>query len=133
MKLISSSTTRRRTANAPLRSLGGPQMPSPVRRIAPKPNPCTAISPPSETSPATLAESCFLFTNDLPTFPLVCATSLSHEALAACVSEHPRSFGGASRIPLRSRSSLKYALWNECVAADMEDGVRDESCQVFAS
>src|SRR2546422_919453 len=61
MKLISSSTARRRTANAPWRSLGAPQMPSPVRRIAPNPRRCTEISSPSETSPAPLAESSFLF------------------------------------------------------------------------
>src|ERR1700675_4171734 len=68
MKLISSSTARRRTANAALRSLGGPQMPSPVRRMAPKPRRCTEISPPSETSPATLAESSFLFMIRPPNF-----------------------------------------------------------------
>src|SRR6267143_6217199 len=65
MKLISSSTARRRTANAPLRSVGGPQIPSPVRRIAPNPKRCTEISPPSETFPATFAESSFLFMIDL--------------------------------------------------------------------
>src|SRR5713226_1641075 len=65
MKLMSSSTARRRTANAPLRSFGGPQMPSPVRRIAPKPRRCTEISPPSETFPAAFAESSFLFMIDL--------------------------------------------------------------------
>jgi hypothetical protein len=42
-------------------SLGGPQIPSPVRRIAPKPRRCTEISPPSKISPAALAESSFLF------------------------------------------------------------------------
>src|SRR6266403_172068 len=70
MKLISSSTARRRTANARLRSFGGPQMPSPVRRIAPKPRRCTEISPPSETSPAKLAESFFLLMIDLQNSPL---------------------------------------------------------------
>src|ERR1700730_4410264 len=131
MKLISSSTALRRTANAPLRSLGGAQIPAPVRRIAPKPNPCTAISPPSETSPATLAESCFLFTNDLPTFPLVCVTSLSHEALAACVSERPRPFGVQAGFHFGEDRTKNYALWNERVAADIEDDVRDEGCLVF--
>src|SRR6266849_700389 len=61
MKLISSSTARRRTAKAALRSFGGPHMPSPVRRIAPKPRRCTEISPPNETFPAAFAESSFLF------------------------------------------------------------------------
>src|SRR6266566_2434970 len=61
MNLTSNSTARRRTANAAFRSFGGPQIPSPVRRIAPKPRRCTEISPPSETSPAKLAESSFLF------------------------------------------------------------------------
>src|SRR5260370_18604011 len=70
MKLISSSTARRRTAKAALRSFGGPQMPSPVRRIAPKPRRWTEISPPSETSPAKLAESSFLFMIDLQNSPL---------------------------------------------------------------
>src|SRR5882762_2944307 len=62
MKFTSSSTARRRTAMAPLRSFGGPQMPSPVRRIAPKPRRCTESSLPNETSPANLAETSFLFT-----------------------------------------------------------------------
>src|SRR6266853_1815793 len=61
MKLTSSSTARRRTASAPFRSFGGPQMPSPVRRIAPKPRRWTEISPPSEIFPARLAEISFLF------------------------------------------------------------------------
>jgi hypothetical protein len=52
----------RRTASAVLRSLGCPQMPSPVRRIAPKPRRCTEISPSSETFPAAIAENSFLFT-----------------------------------------------------------------------
>src|SRR6266446_714871 len=69
MKLTSSSAARRRTAKAALRSFGGPQIPSPVRRIAPKPRRCTEISPPSETSPAKLAESSFLFMIDLQKFP----------------------------------------------------------------
>src|ERR1700674_2484275 len=76
MKSISSSTARRRTANARVRSFGGPQMPSPVRRIAPKPRRCTEISPPSETSPAKLAESSFLLMVDLQILPL----TLSHES-----------------------------------------------------
>src|SRR4029077_7567363 len=70
MKLTSSSTARRRTANAVFRSFGGPQMPSPVRRIAPKPRRCTESSPPSETSPAKLAESSFLFMTTSKIVPL---------------------------------------------------------------
>src|SRR6266852_7859877 len=65
MKLTSSSTARRRTAMAPLRSFGGPQMPSPVRRMAPKPRRCTEISPPNEIFPAALAETSLSFINDL--------------------------------------------------------------------
>src|SRR6266403_797452 len=56
-----SSTARRSTASAPFRAFGGPQMPSPVRRIAPKPRRWTEISPPSEIFPARLAEISFLF------------------------------------------------------------------------
>src|SRR5205807_8882625 len=56
-----SSTARRRTASAPFRSFGEPQMPSPVRRIAPKPRRWTEVSPPSEMFPAKLAEISFLF------------------------------------------------------------------------
>src|SRR6267143_883643 len=70
MKLISSSTARRRTAKAALRSFGGPHMPSPVRRIAPKPRRCTEISPPNETFPAAFAESSFLFIMTSKIFPL---------------------------------------------------------------
>src|SRR6267143_1545301 len=77
MKLISSSTARRRTDKAALRSFGGPQIPSPVRRIAPKPRRCTEISPPSETSPAKVAESSILFIIDLqnPSLALYDATA----------------------------------------------------------
>src|SRR5580700_1264708 len=71
MNWISSSTARRRTANAAFRSRGGPQMPSPVRRIAPKPSRCTDSSPPSKTFPAKLAETSFLFMTDLQLFRLL--------------------------------------------------------------
>src|ERR1700686_2569929 len=45
----------------PLQIFGGAQMPSPVRRIAPKPRRWTEISPPSEIFPAKLAEISFFF------------------------------------------------------------------------
>src|SRR5215472_17320713 len=61
MKLTPSPTARRRTATASVRFLGGPQMPSPVRRIAPNPRRCTEISPPSETLPPKLADISFAF------------------------------------------------------------------------
>src|SRR5438445_8984067 len=51
MKLTPSSTARRRTAIAAARSLDGPQIPSPVIRMAPKPRRCTVSSPPSEIVP----------------------------------------------------------------------------------
>src|SRR5215469_2493949 len=57
MKLTSSSTARRSTATAPFRSSGGPQMPSPVRRIAPKPRRCTDNLPPNEILPARRADN----------------------------------------------------------------------------
>src|SRR5258706_12070353 len=49
MKLTPSSTAGRRTASAEAGSFGGPQIPSPVIRIAPKPIRRTVSSPPSET------------------------------------------------------------------------------------
>src|SRR5262245_25070574 len=61
MKLTPNSTARRRTASAPALSLGGPQIPSPVIRIAPKPRRWTESSPPKDTSPAELAEIFFSF------------------------------------------------------------------------
>src|SRR4030095_8267165 len=51
MKLTPSSVARRRTASAPSCSLWRPQIPSPVRRMAPKPRRLTVSSPPSETVP----------------------------------------------------------------------------------
>src|SRR3989475_11017864 len=51
MKLTPSSTARRRTAIAAAGFLGGPQIPSPVIRMAPKPRRCTVSSPPSEIVP----------------------------------------------------------------------------------
>src|SRR5919109_3482987 len=52
MKLIPSSTAQRRTAVAPSGSAGGPQIPWPVIRIAPKPRRRSSSSPPSATVPA---------------------------------------------------------------------------------
>src|SRR5580658_5516002 len=60
MKLTPSSTARLKTANAPLRSFGGPHIPLPVTRMAPKPRRWTEALPPSETVPAKLAETFFV-------------------------------------------------------------------------
>src|SRR5689334_22286448 len=51
MKFTPSSTARRKTASAPARSFGGPQIPAPVRRIAPYPRRFTVNSPPRVTVP----------------------------------------------------------------------------------
>src|SRR5439155_16186546 len=48
MKLTPSSTARRKTCFAFSRSGGQPQIPSPVRRIAPKPSRLTNRSPPNK-------------------------------------------------------------------------------------
>src|SRR6202011_1670977 len=55
MKLIPSSTARRRTEIASARSTGGPQTPLPVRRMEPNPKRVTRRSFPIENSPALLA------------------------------------------------------------------------------
>src|SRR5258706_15735575 len=55
MKLTPNSMARRRTAIAVAGSLGGPQIPSPVRRMAPKPRRLTVSSPPKEIVPAAAA------------------------------------------------------------------------------
>src|SRR6266436_555341 len=98
MKLMSSSTARRRTAMAPLRSFGGPQMPSPVRRIAPKPRRCTEISPPNEIFPAALAETSFLFINSLQN---------SYFSSSSLLTEH-----GASRSRRRSHEFRPRRILN---------------------
>src|SRR5882724_10603945 len=95
MKLIPSSTARRRTASADLRSLGGPQMPSPVRRIAPKPRRCTEISSLSKISPAAFAESSFLFIISLQNFPF--------DTVPRCLSVSPCLF--------ENRGASSQALW----------------------
>src|ERR1700720_789805 len=51
MKLTPSSVARRRTASTEGGSLGGPQIPSPVIRMAPKPRRRTVSSSPNETVP----------------------------------------------------------------------------------
>src|SRR4030081_1598467 len=56
MKLTPSSMARRRPAIAAPGSLGGPQIPSPVIRMAPKPSRLTVSSPPSETEPLAAAD-----------------------------------------------------------------------------
>ena len=63
MKLTSSSTARRNVAKAAARSLGGPQMPSPVIRIAPNPSRLTVSSPPNVMVPAALAVTCRVLLN----------------------------------------------------------------------
>src|SRR5258708_29107970 len=55
MKLTPSSTARCTTRTAVGTSDGGPQMPGPVMRIAPKPSRFTSRSPPSVIWPAALA------------------------------------------------------------------------------
>src|SRR5438046_6971783 len=56
MKLTPNSTARRKTFFAPSRSGGQPQIPSPVRRIAPNPSRLTKRSPPNKNvSPLVLA------------------------------------------------------------------------------
>src|ERR1700758_1781103 len=114
MKLISSSTARRRTANAPLRSFGGPQMPSPVRRMAPKPRRCTEISPPSETSPAALAESSFLFMIVLQILPFDLSNAGHH---------------GFSRIAGRGGHELRPNWIPNTVAKDRVDRREIILCQ----
>src|SRR5262245_66384808 len=55
MKSTSSERSRRRTARAATGSFGGPQMPSPVMRIAPKPSRVTSRSPPMANVPDAVA------------------------------------------------------------------------------
>src|SRR4029079_19656317 len=57
MKLIPRSGTLLRVRIAHGLSTGGPQMPGPVRRMAPKPRRCTSISPPILNEPDSLASS----------------------------------------------------------------------------
>src|SRR6267142_3227954 len=61
MKLTPSSVARRRTASADAGSLGGPQIPSPVIRMAPNPRRLTVSSPPNETVPLETASGLFSF------------------------------------------------------------------------
>src|ERR1035441_7689852 len=65
MKLTPSSTARRRTLSALSRSGGQPHIPSPVRRIAPKPRRFTERSPPrrKEDLPAGLVAAVTSFCN----------------------------------------------------------------------
>src|ERR1700712_4650672 len=55
MWLTPSSTARRSTASAPSRSAGGPVIPGPVRRIAPKPRRGTSRAPPIGEGPDAVA------------------------------------------------------------------------------
>src|ERR1700745_4107302 len=59
MKLTPNSMARRRTAIAAAGSFGGPQIPSPVRRMAPKPRRLTVSSPPSVIFPLLAADKIF--------------------------------------------------------------------------
>src|SRR5690348_11638162 len=57
MKLTPSSTARRKTLSAFSRSGGQPQIPSPVRRIAPNPSRLTVRSPPMLKLELSLADA----------------------------------------------------------------------------
>src|SRR5216684_5394835 len=61
MKLTPNSMARRRTAIAVAGSLGGPQIPSPVRRMAPKPRRLTVSSPPRAIVPLPAADRLVVF------------------------------------------------------------------------
>jgi hypothetical protein len=54
-KSTSSERSRRSTARAATGSSGGPQMPRPVMRIAPKPSRVTSMSPPMANAPDAVA------------------------------------------------------------------------------
>src|SRR5271166_3696031 len=112
MKFTSSSTARRRTASAPGRSFGGPQMPSPVRRIAPYPRRCTEISPPNEIFPALLAESSFLFM--IVSKILLFELSDSH---------------GLSNFPRRGSHELRSDRMGNRIAKDGVDRRKISFCQ----
>jgi len=70
MKFTPSSTARRNTRMASSWSRGSPQMPGPVRRIAPKPSRTTGMSPPMRNVPLSSAGGVILS---------VVMTSPSHE------------------------------------------------------
>src|ERR1700746_3140181 len=86
MKLTPSSTARRSTAKAAWRSLGGPQMPSPVSRMAPNPRRQTESSPPRSIIPAKFADISLVFmisSNLIPfdaTYKTLGDKKLSHAA-----------------------------------------------------
>ena len=61
IKLTPSSTLRRRTRTAESGSLGGPQIPSPVMRMAPKPRRRTLNSPHSAKVPVWVAGGLSVF------------------------------------------------------------------------
>src|SRR5260370_8356980 len=80
MKLTPNATARRRTASAEAGSLGGPQIPSPVIRMAPKPRRRTVSSLPSETFPleAVVCVATALFIFVLQNIRLLISTTNPH-------------------------------------------------------
>src|SRR5882762_10119731 len=104
MKLIPSSTARRRTASADLRSFGGFQMLSLVRRIALKPRRCTEISSLSKISPAAFAESFFLF--------IISFQNFLFDLVPCCLLVSPCLFEN------RGVSSQAIVGWRRCYRID---------------
>src|SRR5712672_2396640 len=100
MKLTPKSTARRRTAIAAARSLGGPQIPSPVRRMAPKPRRLTVSSPPREIVPLLAADWLVVFSlifilQDLSLLDVAYFTQ-------RCASSNPGRASSLLRVPSSS-------------------------------
>src|ERR1700722_15041805 len=136
MKLTSISTALRRTASAALRSVGGPQTPSPVRRMAPKPRRWTESSPPKQTSPAKLAETLFSLLFKTISFQAACGEFFAlHNIhlLHSILVQRCADFGGKSlnifSTPL-SRSFSFFSALSESVSSTL---LRQMSCFVFPS
>src|SRR5919202_4085972 len=100
MKSMSSSRTRRRTARAWAGSSGGPQIPRPVMRMAPKPRRVTSMSPPMANEPD--AEAVIDMTASVST-PVSEAEPLE-------VQQTAQGAGGARIVPEAERAVAALAL-----------------------
>ena len=104
IRLTPSSTARRSTASAASRSGGGPQMPSPVTRIAPKPSRRTVRSPssivPADSSSIALVASVAIRSEaTLPGMPpLLAVPNVSQGSDRALLGELQAAFGRGAAI-----------------------------------
>src|ERR1700678_719252 len=128
MKFTPSSTARRKTFFAFSRSLGSSQIPSPVIRIAPKPNRLTIRSPPIANVPLAFAFTSVVLVVVIPLSDAGCRAKVHRFALFQnfylSLNAEPNRFGFEAfqrfvhRLPAQPKGAIVH--WDHLFCAEVD-------------